>query len=168
QLKPASGFQSVQFREVEYLCGVKDLSYIKYFKNTPASVARLEKRASEPDLRGVFYAMLRDMGFAIPEDVSKEHLDEDEGDRDALLAALVPLYQNPDQHLALNLLAESLVSLDQWIGLWREHHVRVVERIIGHKHGTGGSSGVDYLRSTTTKRAFPHLFSVRTQLKVQP
>jgi tryptophan 2,3-dioxygenase len=128
----------------------------------------LEKRLSEPSLREAFYKMLRTKGFDVPEDVSVETLEEDEASRDQLMKALLPLYEDPEGNLPLNLLTESLVSLDQKLALWREHHVRVVERIIGHRRGTGGSSGVGYLRSTTSKQAFPYLLELRTILAPQP
>ena len=104
-------------------------------------------------------------GFDLPSDVSLQHLDQNQEARESLLQALVPIYQQRPAHLAVNLLAESLVSLDQFIALWREHHVRVVQRVIGFKRGTGGSAGVDYLRSTVTKKAFPLLWELRSVLE---
>lgn len=164
-LMPASGFQSHQFREVEYLCGLKDRRYLSFFRSDPEVQALLEARLAAPDLRESYYGMLTGLGFDIPDDISP---DQDGAARDAFLKALVPLYQDPETHLELNLLSESLLSLDQYLALWREHHVRVVERVIGHKRGTGGSSGVGYLRTTTSKRAFPYLWDVRTVLEVSP
>jgi tryptophan 2,3-dioxygenase len=81
------------------------------------------------------------------------------------MTAILPIYQHQENHLPLYLLSESLVDFDQYFSLWREHHVRVVERIIGFKHGSGGSSGVGYLRSTTVKKMFPYLWEVRTYLE---
>jgi tryptophan 2,3-dioxygenase len=165
ELMPASGFQSVQFREVEFLCGMKNDSYLKYFRHDANIVERLQKRFDEPSLRDAFYEMLREQGFDLPSDVSLQHLDQNQEARESLLQALVPIYQQRPAHLAVNLLAESLVSLDQFIALWREHHVRVVQRVIGFKRGTGGSAGVDYLRSTVTKKAFPLLWELRSVLE---
>jgi tryptophan 2,3-dioxygenase len=83
-----------------------------------------------------------------------------------VIQALRPIYENPEDMLPRYLLCESLMDLDELLGLWREHHVMVVERIIGHKMGTGGSSGVGYLKSTTDKKCFPLLWRVRTELDV--
>ena len=90
---------------------------------------------------------------------------QDEKAREAILQGVLPIYQHPSKNLALYLLTESLVEFDEYLALWREHHVRVVERIIGFKRGTGGSSGVEYLQSTTSKKCFPLLWEVRTHLK---
>ena len=152
KLNPASGFQSMQFREIEFMVGLKERRYLMFFKSRPDLVAKLEKRLNEPDLSDAFYGMLKKLGHKVetPEES---------------LATLKVIYEKPDGNIALYLLAESLIEFDQYLGLWREHHVGVVERIIGAKTGTGGSSGVNYLRSTLGKRAFPLLWEVRTVLE---
>ncbi len=164
-LNPASGFQSTQFREIEFLAGLKDERYFQHFKNRPGYVSRLEKRLHGPDLRSAFYQLLRDQGFKVPEKASEMELSGDEALADAVIAAIKPIYQDPTRYSQLYILSESLVEFDEYLALWREHHVRVVERVIGHKRGTGGSSGVDYLRSTTVKKCFPRLWEVRTHLE---
>jgi tryptophan 2,3-dioxygenase len=164
RLEPASGFQSVQFREVEFVMGLKDARYMRMFHNRPDLYALLERRLAEPDLRSAYYELLRTEGFDLPDDVGVEHLKEDGNAAAQLLAALTRIYQNPTQHLPLYVLSETLVDLDEYLDLWRYHHVRVVERIIGHKVGTGGSTGIGYLHKTTTKRCFPYLWQVRTEL----
>ncbi len=165
RLMPASGFQSLQFREVEFRAGLKDERYYTFFKNRPEVLAILKKRYEEPDLREEFYSMLSKLGFEMPKDASKKEAAGDEEAKRAIMAALLPVYQRPQDHLALYLLAESLVEFDEYLALWREHHVRVVERVIGFRRGTGGSSGVEYLRSTTTKKCFPCLWEIRTHLQ---
>jgi tryptophan 2,3-dioxygenase len=164
RLNPASGFQSVQFRELEFIVGLKDRRYIRMFNDRPDLRQALERRYEEPDLRTTFYGMLRDMGFAVPADISLEILEQDPAAQAQLLDVLAQIYQNPIEQMRLYLLCESLVDLDQQLSLWRFHHVHVVERIIGRKPGTGGSSGVSYLQSTVDKRCFPYLWQVRTQL----
>jgi tryptophan 2,3-dioxygenase len=159
-LNPASGFQSVQFREVEFAAGLQDEKYLRFFKNDPEGQARLQARLDAPTLRDAYYALLRRLGAEIPEGPWSE------ADEEKVLDALLPIYQNPEEMLPRYLLTESLIDLDEYLGLWREHHVRVVERIIGHKPGTGGSSGVGYLKSTTGKKAFPLLWRVRTRIDV--
>jgi tryptophan 2,3-dioxygenase len=165
RLNPASGFQSTQFREVEFLAGLKDERYFKHFQNRPGYVARLEKRLQGTDLRSAFYQLLRDQGFNVPEKAAAVELSGDEKMGEEVIRAIRPIYQDPSKHSQLYILSESLVEFDEYLGLWREHHVRVVERVIGHRRGTGGSSGVDYLRSTTVKKCFPWLWEVRTHLE---
>ncbi|MBK9055743.1 MAG: tryptophan 2,3-dioxygenase [Chloroflexi bacterium] len=164
RLEPASGFQSVQFREVEYVMGLKDTRYLRMFHNRPDLEAVLHKRLAEPDLRTAYYGLLREMGYALPDDVSVEGLEGNAAAEAQLLAALKSIYQDPLEHMPIYVLSESLVDLDEYMNLWRYHHVRVVERIIGHKPGTGGSSGIGYLQKTTVKRCFPYLWRVRTEL----
>ena len=141
RLNPASGFQSSQFREVEFFAGLKDEKYLSFFKNRPEMLEVLKKRLAGTDLRTEYMSMMKRLGLTI-----------------------LQIYQNPEDHLAEYLLSESLIEFDEYLALWREHHVRVVERIIGFKQGTGGSSGVGYLKSTTVKKCFPELWEVRTQL----
>ncbi|MEK7691511.1 MAG: tryptophan 2,3-dioxygenase family protein, partial [Bdellovibrionota bacterium] len=133
-------------------------------------LAILRERFLAPDLREAFLAMLVKLGHTGVASVSKAMEMEIAGDpvvpgRDRLLEVLIALYQEPSKNLELYLLSESLVSLDQGLAHWREHHVRVVERLIGNKTGTGGSSGVGYLRATAEKKAFPILWEVRGHLK---
>jgi len=165
RLDPASGFQSLQFREFEFIAGLKDARYLKFFEHRPEQKAILERRLAQPDLRMSFYQMLRKLGFVLPPDISRDALSQGSEAEQQVLRALLPIYQDPEHQLPLYLLCESLVDLDEHLSLWREHHVRVVERIIGFKRGTGGSSGAAYLRSTTSKRCFPCLWDVRTLLE---
>jgi tryptophan 2,3-dioxygenase len=165
KLNPASGFQSTQFREIEFLAGLKDERYFQHFKHRPEYVQRLEQRLKGTDLRSAFYQLLRQQGFKVPELASERELADDESLRGAVIEAILPIYKDPSTYSKLYILSESLVEFDEYLALWREHHVRVVERVIGHKRGTGGSSGVDYLRSTTVKKCFPWLWEVRTHLE---
>ncbi|GMV38654.1 MAG: tryptophan 2,3-dioxygenase [Myxococcales bacterium] len=165
RLMPASGFQSVQFREVEFAAGLKDERYLRFFRNRPDELRRLEQRLADPDLRTCFYDMLRDLGHPIPEDAVARCDAGDEEARGMVLDVLRGIWSDPEKDLPLYLLGESLIELDEYLSLWREHHVQVVERIIGHKRGTGGSSGVGYLRQTTQKKCFPLLWEVRTLLE---
>ncbi len=165
RLNPASGFQSVQFREIEFACGLKDEAFLRFFEANPDHAERLRQRLEAPDLRQVYYEMLAKDGFELPDDLSPDHLEAHGADRRRVLQALRPIYEDVEEHLPLNMLTESLIELDETLALWREHHVRVVERIIGKKRGTGGSSGVEYLEQTTGKRCFPQLWQVRTELE---
>lgn len=165
-LKPASGFQSVQFREIEFAAGLKEPAYFRFFEGRPELKARLEARLGAPDLGVAFCGLARRQGLALPATLDSQRLRTDEPTWHAVAKAFVPLYAKPTSNLGLYELAETMLEFDEAFALWRQHHVSVVERIIGNKIGTGGSSGVAYLRTTTGKRCFPYLWDVRTQLEL--
>jgi tryptophan 2,3-dioxygenase len=150
-LNPASGFQSIQFREVEFLCGLRRTDVLKYVELDDAQRARLERRSAEPSLYDALKGVLRRRGFAV--DTS-----------DALVESFRRIYGGEDEYYDLYLLLEELIEFDERLLLWRGRHVRMVERMIGHKRGTGGSPGVDYLQSTLGYKLFPELWEVRTLL----
>jgi tryptophan 2,3-dioxygenase len=154
KLNPASGFQSIQFREIEFVSNLKDSAMLEHLKTDPESLARLKKRLEEPTLWDVFLELLERNRFEIPPD----------RDSTKLKQQLVQLYENSEQHYDLFLLAEALIEHDELLGLWRVHHVRMVERMIGNKIGTGGSEGVRYLTTTLMKKCFPELWDLRTLL----
>lgn len=167
RLNPASGFQSIQFREIEFVSGLKNLRYLDSFKNRPEFQETLLRRYQGPDLRSSFYDLLQRAGYDMPA-LPGPLEEESEETREAIIKALVKLYQRPDDNLLHYLLAETLVDFDEHLVLWRTHHVIMVERVIGHRRGTGGSAGVRYLQSTVDKRCFPHLWEVRTCLEKVP
>jgi len=162
RLNPASGFQSIQFREVEFLAGLADTNYLNVFKNWPEYQAALQRRLDGPNLRSAYFDLLAAVGYDVPSGLGKEPLSEEQQEK--VLQALVHLYQDPDKNLRLYLLSEALVEFDEYLTLWRQHHRLTVERVIGGRKGTGGSSGVRYLESTTVKRCFPLLWEVRGHL----
>ncbi len=164
-LMPASGFQSVQFREFEFAAGLKDPRYCTFFDNRPDLRARLEARLAADDLRTAWSRMMRAAGLDVPLAADDPAQRDRPEVHDAAVAGILPIFERPDDHMPLYLLNESLIALDEYLALWREHHVRVVARVIGWRPGTGGSSGVDYLKSTASKRAFPELWAVRTSLQ---
>jgi tryptophan 2,3-dioxygenase len=164
RLQPASGFQSIQFREVEFLAGLRDERYMHFFKDRPDLREKLERRMKEKSLRDAYYDMLRALGFELPADTSLEAFQSQPEVREKILQTLSIFYRAPEKQMPLYLLTESLVDFDEHLALWRDHHVRVVERIIGFKTGTGGSSGAGYLQTTTRKQCFPCLWQVRTIL----
>jgi tryptophan 2,3-dioxygenase len=160
-LTPASGFQSIQFRALEFLTGLKDPDYLDYTPAGSPDRLALEARLDAPSLLDTLLALLRRHGFEVPADPA------DLTGRDALLQAarsLVPLYRDIEAHPALYDVCEALVAHEHSLTLWRFHHARVVERIIGTKPGTGGSTGMDYLDSTLRKRAFSLLWTARGML----
>ena len=151
ELGTSSGFQSAQFRELEYRLGLKDPRFLEYYEGGTEGHARLELAMAEPSLWDEANAALARAGFSI------------EGDN-ALKDAWLEIYRRPDEFFGLYQLAEKLVDLDDALAAWRHKHMLTVARIIGMKKGTGGSAGVAYLASTLTKRAFPELWSLRTDL----
>src|SRR5262245_32573116 len=165
-LNPASGFQSVQFRELEFALGLKDRALLASLVCEAAERARLEARLSAPSLSDAFDRLLERRGFAkTPAEPAPDGRSQPE---DWRLNALLAVYGEPGRHADLGSLAEVLVDIDEALALWRAHHVQMVERMIGAKRGTGGSDGVGYLRSTQAKRAFPDLWRVRTHLGREP
>lgn len=158
-LRPASGFQSAQFREVEFLSGLKDARYLRYYAEGSPEHTALARRFAAPTLRDVLYTALRAQGYDVA-----DAADTDPAAFDRAVQSLLPIYRDVEKHFDLYHLCESLVAHDQWIAIWRFHHVRVVERVIGSKPGTGGSPGVGYLESTLNKRALPLLWAVRSAL----
>ena len=150
-LNPASGFQSIQFREVEFLCGLRRTDVLRHLELDDAQRARLERRAAEPSLYDHLKGVLTRRGFAV-------------GTPEALLETFRRIYSSQNEYYDLYLLLEEFVEFDERLLLWRGRHVRMVERMIGHKRGTGGSPGVDYLQGTLGYKLFPELWEVRTLL----
>ncbi|HET8749705.1 MAG TPA: tryptophan 2,3-dioxygenase family protein [Sphingomicrobium sp.] len=152
-LGTSSGFQSGQFRAIEFRLGIKDAHYLEYHEEGTAARAQLEAALREPSLRDVATDALARAGL-------------DVGDRsvEALAAAWLQVYRDSERWFELYELAEKLIDIDDSLAAWRHKHVLTVERIIGFKRGTGGSAGAAYLRSTLDKRIFPELWSLRTSL----
>jgi tryptophan 2,3-dioxygenase len=146
-LGTSSGFQSEQFREIEFRLGLKDSAYLAHYAEGTAERARLQRAFDEPTLRDQATAALERSGFDI-------------GDAGAWLQ----VYRDADRWFELYELAEKLVDIDDALAAWRHKHVLTVERIIGNRRGTGGSAGASYLRSTLDKRVFPELWALRTDL----
>ena len=155
RLMPASGFQSVQFREVEFTCGLKDERYLKFFPLASDEEQRLRRRLQQPSLPDALDALLRLRGLG-------SYTSQAPDAPQQRVQALLRLYEQAEQHYDMYLLAESLIEFVELFILWRLHHVKMVERMIGSKMGTGGSSGAAYLRSTTDKPFFPALWEVRS------
>ena len=150
-LTPASGFQSVQFREVEFVSGLKDPRYLEDLAASPEDRSRLARRLEEPTVWDGFVALLE-----------RHHLPMPAHDDQARMGSLVAMAQ---EHPALFAVSEGLVDHDEGVATWRHAHVLMVEREIGDaKRGTGGSSGVGYLRGTLDKRFFPELWELRSHL----
>jgi aminocarboxymuconate-semialdehyde decarboxylase len=159
-LEPASGFQSEQFREIEFLCGLKDEKMLRYHKPTPEGYASLKRRLDEPSLRDVFFGALRALG-KLPEfsDTATER------ERfEARARAVHALYLDEHHHRDWIDVCERLTEFDELVVSWRLRHIQLVERIIGVRMGTGGSAGASYLKLTLDKKFFPELWEARTLL----
>jgi len=163
-LGPSSGFQSDQFRTVEYLMGLKDKAFLKYQQDRPEAMAAMQTALEEPSVWDDAIAALARKGFDIPADQLERDFSQPHEPSDAIESAFIEVYRDPEQYWELYQLAEKLVDLDDATATWRHKHVLTVERIIGGKRGTGGTAGVSYLQSTLSKRAFPELWSLRTEL----
>ncbi len=161
-LNPASGFQSVQFRELEFLLGIKDTELPGRLLCDPSERTRLAARLQAPSLGDTLDALLERRGLGTPAPGKQP------AESEWRLAALVRVYAEPATFGDLLALCEVLVDIDECLALWRAHHVQMVERMIGVRRGTGGSEGVTYLRTTLPKRAFPDLWRVRGELGQDP
>jgi tryptophan 2,3-dioxygenase len=151
-LAPASGFQSVQFREIEFLGGLKERRHLGMAAD-PEERTRLERRIEEPTLWDAFCALLEANGLPMPA-----------GDDEARRTTLLKVARDRDAFADLWYLSEDLLVHDELFSLWRQRHILMVERQIGTKRGTGGSSGAPYLRTTLDKRFFPELWELRSYL----
>src|SRR3954447_25613841 len=152
-LGTSSGFQSAQFREIEFRLGLKEPNFVNHYADGSAERAALETALSAPSLREASHAAVERAGF-------------DLGDRsvEAIARAWLLVYRDAERWFDLYELAEKLVDIDDALAGWRHKHVLTVERIIGNRPGTGGSAGAPYLRATLDKRVFPELWALRTDL----
>lgn len=166
KLNPASGFQSQQFRELEFRLGGKEQSYLKFYKTESAARAQLERAIEAPTVYDHFLRLLAQRGFPVPKDVLERDVREPYAASEGVTQAILQVYQAVEKHYDLYSTLESLIDLDEGILLWRMRHVAMVERMIGTRKGTGGSSGVKYLTATLSRRFFPEIWDVRNHLGV--
>lgn len=150
RLDTASGFQSVQFRELEFALGYKRRDMLRFHPEGSAGRARLERRLSEPSVLEHFYGFLRGIGVDLPA-----------GDTEALQGALYRAYR---ERRDVAILLELMIDLDEGMQEWRYRHVKLVERTIGNKRGTGGSLGVEFLKASLFQPLFPDLWAMRHRL----
>jgi tryptophan 2,3-dioxygenase len=163
-LGSSSGFQSAQFRLVEFLLGLKDGGHLKFQDEGSPQREALAAALGERSLWDEAIAALARSGFDLPPHVLERDWSLPYEPDDAVEAAWAEVYRRPEELWPLYQFAEKLVDLDDALATWRHKHVVTVERIIGAKRGTGGTAGVAYLRSTLGRRAFPELWSLRTRL----
>ncbi|HEX8400884.1 MAG TPA: tryptophan 2,3-dioxygenase family protein [Allosphingosinicella sp.] len=163
-LGASSGFQSGQFRLVEYLLGLKDPGHLRHQPDGSEHHGALSRALHQPSLWDEANAALSRAGFDLPRQALERDWSQAYQPHDGVENAWAQVYREPERWWAFYQLAEKLVDLDDAFSTWRHKHVVTVERIIGLKRGTGGTVGVAYLQSTLAKRAFPELWSLRTRL----
>jgi len=164
QLNPASGFQSMQFREIEFASGLKHESLLHEFRDDEFAHGRLQKRFAAPSLGDAFYSALRQRGFDAPaNDTAIDEIERTKryGKRTQAVLEILTHFEERFEEFQLS---EALLEHDEYFALWRSHHIKMVERMVGTKRGTGGSEGVGYLRTTLDKKFFPELWEARTYL----
>jgi tryptophan 2,3-dioxygenase len=166
ELNPASGFQSMQFREIEFSSGLKDEKIVREFRVDDFARRRLEARLQQPSLSDAFFALLRRSGFDTPASDAPRDTKE-RSNYTKRQRAIVEILTHPEQLHKEYQLAEALLEHDEYFSLWRSHHIKMVERMVGAKRGTGGSPGVGYLQTTLDKKFFPELWEARTYLSTR-
>jgi tryptophan 2,3-dioxygenase len=163
-LAKSSGFQSYQYRTLEFLLGNRNPALIEVYRREPEIYARLEQALRTPSLYEESLRLLSRRGYEIPADVLDRDPSQPYVPSKGVAAAWLGVYHNAEQHWDLYELAEKLVDLDHQFQHWRFSHMKTVERIMGYKRGTGGSSGVAYLAKLLELKFFPELWSVRTSM----
>ena len=163
ELNPASGFQSMQFREIEFSSGLKDEGILREFSSDAFAFERLQKRFNEPSLGDAFYRALERRGLNTPVD-DREHQEQGTKNYHERTHAILEILTHFEDRYEEFQLAEALIEHDEYFSLWRSHHIKMVERMVGAKRGTGGSEGIGYLKTTLDKKFYPELWEARTYL----
>jgi tryptophan 2,3-dioxygenase len=163
-LGPSSGFQSLQYREIEFLLGNKNAAMLAVFAHDPIAHATLQAALEAPSLYDEFLRYLARRGHAIPGEVIERDWREAYRRNEGLLPAFKRIYEERAEYWPEYHLCEQLVDVEESFQLWRFRHMKTVERIIGHRRGTGGSSGVSFLQKALDLEFFPELLDVRTVL----
>lgn len=164
QLNPASGFQSMQFREIEFSSGLKDATIVHEFSSDEFAYQRLDTRLNSPSLADCFYRVLQRRGLNAPlssGDQDSAQQKKAYGERTQAVLEVITHFEERYEEFQL---AEALLEHDEYFSLWRSHHIKMVERMVGAKRGTGGSEGIGYLKTTLDKKFFPELWEARTYL----
>jgi tryptophan 2,3-dioxygenase len=162
-LGSASGFQSYQYRKLEFLLGNKNLDTIKVFAHDAAIYEDLNLALESPSLYDEFLRYLSRRGYRVPDECRERNWSAPHSRNEALVAVFRDIYRNPKQHWEAYEMCEKLVDVEEYFQLWRFRHLKTVERIIGFRQGTGGSSGVGFLRQALELTFFPELLASRTE-----
>jgi tryptophan 2,3-dioxygenase len=160
----SSGFQSFQYRAVEFILGNKNAQMLEVFASHPASQEMLQSLLHEPSLYDEFLRYLHRQGFPVPEEVIGRDITKAYEFTPALVPVFRTIYESAQEHWRVYEACEELVDLEDNFQLWRFRHLKTVQRTIGMKRGTGGSTGVDFLQRALDLTFFPELFAVRTEI----
>ena len=160
----SSGFQSLQYRLLEFTIGNKNAQVLAVHQRDPRAFEVLQRALRAPSLYDEVLRLLSRRGYGIPEEYIARDFSAPYRASKQVAGAWLAIYHNAEREWDLYELAERLIELDQRFQLWRFHHLKTVERIIGHKRGTGGTSGVGYLAKALELRFFPELWQVRTSM----
>ncbi len=163
-LASSSGFQSAQYRRIEFLLGNKNAAMLKPHAHRPDLLAQVEEAYRAPSLYDEAIKLLARRGVSVPDASLERDWTQPYTASDGVKAAWLQVYREPSAHWDLYQMAEELVDLEDAFRLWRFRHVTTVERVIGFKRGTGGTGGVSYLRKMLDVVLFPELWTVRTEL----
>jgi tryptophan 2,3-dioxygenase len=164
KLGTASGFQSVGYRKLEFLLGNKNAAILKVHEGTPIAHKELSEILAKPGLYDEVLRKLSESGFDIDSSVLDRDVSTPYERNDSVLQAWLEVYRNSETHFELYELAEKLVDIEDAFQQWRFKHMYTVQRIIGQQKGTGGSSGVTFLKKALETSFFPELFELRTEL----
>ncbi len=163
-LRPASGFQSIQFRMIEFLFGIRESFFLQFFENDPEKKAELEKIQKIPSVYDEFVRALAKAGFSVPESLLKRDVSGPWQNSPELVQTLKSIYEKPQDNYHWVLLFETMLDFDEKFSIWRNVHMLMVARTIGMKTGTGGSAGYKFLASRVEYKFFPELWAVRTEV----
>ena len=163
-LGTSSGFQSYQYRAVEFTLGNKDRRMLSVFHDDPAALAMLTEALEAPSVYDEFLRYLARHGYEVPVELLQRDVTLPYAFNEDLVPVFVAIYQDPEKHWGAYETCEELVDLEENFQLWRFRHLKTVERTIGVKRGTGGSSGVDFLKAALDLTFFPELYAVRTEI----
>ncbi|HEX4156250.1 MAG TPA: tryptophan 2,3-dioxygenase [Acidobacteriaceae bacterium] len=159
----ASGFQSFQYRKLEFLLGNKNAATLKVFAHDPAIHADLEQALQSPSLYDEFLRFLARHGYNIPAELLERDLSQPYTRNESVVAVFREIYADTRRHWEAYEMCEKLVDVEEYFQLWRFRHLKTVERIIGFRPGTGGSSGASFLRQALDLTFFPELLTSRTE-----
>ena len=160
RLESGSGFQSFQFRELEFMLGFKRRHMVEHYPPGSSGRARVEERFAKPTLWDSFLGFVAAQGYDLPKSALERDVTEPIEPSQGVQRVLIDIYRNDP---AVSTVCERFVDLDEGFQEWRYRHVKMVERTIGTKRGTGGSTGSEYLRTTLFKPVFPDLWIIRTE-----
>jgi tryptophan 2,3-dioxygenase len=162
----SSGFQSYQYRGLEFMLGNKDANMVLPHRNDPVAYPWLQQRLTQPSLYDEFLRLLKRRGHDIPADRLERDFTKPYERSEGVVKVFKTVYEAPEKHWAAYEMAEKLVDTEERFQLWRFRHMKTVHRIIGFRQGTGGSSGVTFLKRALELTFFPELWDVRTELSL--